>query len=72
VLVVAHHSAEGYLTPHPAEIPLPDAAIPRAWVFLWVNAAFFMGFSASLRGISRPARSIAKEGARLLEIVGLG
>lgn len=41
--VVAHHSVEAYVVAHPPEIPLPDAPIPRLWVFLWVNAAFFMG-----------------------------
>jgi glucans biosynthesis protein C len=43
VLVVAHHSVEAYVTAHPPEIPMPDPPLARAWVFLWVNAAFFMG-----------------------------
>jgi peptidoglycan/LPS O-acetylase OafA/YrhL len=49
-LVVAHHSVEAYVVGHPSEIPLPDAPIPRAWVFLWVNAAFFMGLFFFLAG----------------------
>ncbi len=54
LLVVAHHSAEAYVGPHPAEIPLPDPPIPRAWVFLWVNAAFFMGLFFFLAGYFTP------------------
>jgi glucans biosynthesis protein C len=49
-LVVAHHSVEAYVVVHPSEIPLPDPPIPRAWVFLWVNAAFFMGLFFFLAG----------------------
>ena len=60
LLVVAHHSVESYVTAHPPEVPLPDPPLARGGIFLWVNAAFFMGlffFSAatSLRG-----RSIAR------------
>jgi glucans biosynthesis protein C len=40
MLVVAHHSVEAYVTAHPPEIPMPDPPFARAWVFLWVNAAF--------------------------------
>ena len=50
LLVVAHHSAEAYLSARPVEFPLPDPPIPRAWVFLWVNAAFFMGLFFFLTG----------------------
>jgi len=50
LLVVAHHSVEAYVTAHPSEIPLPDPPIPRAWVFLWVNAGFFMGLFFFLAG----------------------
>lgn len=49
-LVVAHHAVEAYVTAHPPEIPLPDPPIPRAWVFLWVNAGFFMGLFFLLAG----------------------
>ena len=50
MLVVAHHSVEAYVVAHPPEIPLPDPPIPRVWVFLWVNAAFFMGLFFFLAG----------------------
>src|SRR5271166_3703585 len=40
LLVVAHHSVEAHVVQHPTEMPLLDPPIPRAWVFLWVNAAF--------------------------------
>ena len=50
MLVVAHHSVEAYVTTHPSEIPLPHLPIPRAWVFLWVNAGFFMGLFFFLAG----------------------
>jgi glucans biosynthesis protein C len=53
-LVVAHHSVEAYVVKHPPEIPLPDAPIPRLWVFLWVNAAFFMGLFFFLAGYFSP------------------
>ena len=60
-LVVAHHSVEAYVVEHPQEIPLPDPPIPRVWVFLWVNAAFFMGlFFFFLPAISLRVPSIAK------------
>jgi peptidoglycan/LPS O-acetylase OafA/YrhL len=54
VLVVAHHALEAYVTQHPPEIPLPDAPIPRLWVFLWVNATFFMGLFFFLAGYFTP------------------
>lgn len=54
LLVVAHHSVEAYVTAHPSEIPLPDPPIPRTWVFLWVNAAFFMGLFFFLAGYFTP------------------
>jgi peptidoglycan/LPS O-acetylase OafA/YrhL len=54
VLVVAHHSVEAYVVAHPPEIPLPDPPIPRAWVFLSVNAAFFMGLFFFLAGYFTP------------------
>ncbi|HEY1933709.1 MAG TPA: acyltransferase [Acetobacteraceae bacterium] len=54
MLVVAHHSLEAYAIPHPSEIPLPDPPIPRIWVFLWVNAAFFMGLFFFLGGYFTP------------------
>jgi glucans biosynthesis protein C len=50
VLVVAHHSVEAYVTAHPPEIPMPDPPLARVWVFLWVNAAFFMGLFFFLAG----------------------
>lgn len=55
LLVVAHHSVEPYVVLHPPELPLPGAPIPRAWVFLWVNAAFFMGLFFFLAGYFTPA-----------------
>ncbi len=50
LLVVAHHSVEPYVTAHPPEIPLPDPPLARGAVFLWVNAAFFMGLFFFLAG----------------------
>src|SRR5208283_825927 len=50
VLVVAHHSVEPYVVPHPPELQLTGPPIPHAWVFLWVNAAFFMGLFFFLAG----------------------
>ncbi|HML08277.1 MAG TPA: acyltransferase [Xanthobacteraceae bacterium] len=50
MLVVAHHSVESYVTAHPPEIPLPDPPLARGVVFLWVNAAFFMGLFFFLAG----------------------
>jgi glucan biosynthesis protein C len=63
VLVVAHHSVEAYVTAHPSEIPLPDPPIPRAWVFLWVNAGFFMGLFFLLAGYFTPG-AFDRKGAR--------
>ena len=54
ILVIAHHSVEPYVSHHPAEWVLPDAPIPRAWVFLWVNASFFMGTFFFLGGYFMP------------------
>ncbi len=50
LLVVAHHSVESYVTAHPPEVPLPDSPLSRGAVFLWVNAAFFMGLFFLLAG----------------------
>ncbi|HXZ01266.1 MAG TPA: acyltransferase [Stellaceae bacterium] len=50
MLVVAHHSVEAYVTAHPPEIPLPDPPLAQGSVFLWVNAAFFMGLFFFLAG----------------------
>jgi glucan biosynthesis protein C len=50
LLVVAHHAVEAYVTAHPPEIPLPDPPLARGGVFLWVNAAFFMGLFFFLAG----------------------
>ena len=54
LLVVAHHSVEPYVVSHPPEMPLPGLPIPHAWVFLWVNAAFFMGLFFFLAGYFTP------------------
>ena len=54
LLVVAHHSIEAYVARHPPEIVLPDDPIPRAWVFLAVNAGFFMGLFFFLAGYYTP------------------
>ena len=54
MLVVAHHSVEAYVVAHPPEVPLPDPPIPRAWVFLWVNAGFFMGLFFLMAGYFTP------------------
>ena len=54
LLVVAHHSVEPYVSAHATEMPLPGVPIPRAWVFLWVNAAFFMGLFFFLAGYFTP------------------
>ena len=62
LLVVALHSAEAYLSPRPVEFPLPDPPIPRAWVFLWVNAAFFMGLFFFLAGYFTPGAFDRKGG----------
>jgi len=70
-LVVAHHSVEAYVAQHPPEIPLPDAPIPRAWVFLWVNAAFFMGLFFFLAGYFTPDAFDRKGGAKFLADRGL-
>ncbi|MGA7323315.1 MAG: acyltransferase family protein [Rhodomicrobium sp.] len=62
LLVVAHHSVEPYVTAHPPEIPLPDAPFVRAGVFLWVNAAFFMGLFFFLAGYFTPG-AFGRKGA---------
>ena len=66
LLVVALHSAEAYLSPRPVEFPLPDPPIPRAWVFLWVNAAFFMGLFFFLAGYFTPGAFDRKGGGAFL------
>jgi len=58
--VIAHHSAEAYVVARPPEIQLPDAPIPRLWVFLWVNASFFMGLFFFLAGYFTPGLSIER------------
>ena len=63
LLVVAHHSVEPYVSMHPPEMPLPGPPIPRAWVFLWVNAAFFMGLFFFLAGYFTPG-AFDRKGAR--------
>jgi glucans biosynthesis protein C len=70
-LVVAHHSVEAYVVQHPPEIPLPGPPIPRAWVFLWVNAAFFMGLFFFLAGYFTPAAFGRKGGTTFLAGRGL-
>jgi peptidoglycan/LPS O-acetylase OafA/YrhL len=54
LLVVAHHSVESYVTAHPPEVPLSDPPLVRGGVFLWVNAAFFMGLFFFLAGYFTP------------------
>lgn len=54
VLVIAHHSVEAYVSRNPPEWVLPGPPIPRAWVFLWVNACFFMGLFFFLAGYFMP------------------
>jgi glucans biosynthesis protein C len=54
MLVVAHHSVESYVNPHPPEIPLPDPPFAHGGVFLWVNATFFMGLFFFLAGYFTP------------------
>ena len=66
LLVVAHHSVEPYVTAHPPEIPLPDAPLARAGVFLWVNAAFFMGLFFFLAGYFTPGAAGRKGAASFL------
>ena len=63
MLVVAHHSVEAYVTRNAPEIPLADPPIPRAWVFLWVNAAFFMGLFFFLAGYFTPG-AFERKGVR--------
>jgi len=70
-LVVAHHSVEAYVVAHPPEIPLPDPPIARAWVFLWVNAAFFMGLFFFLAGYFTPGAFDRRGGFKFLGDRGL-
>lgn len=70
-LVVAHHSVEAYVVAHPPEVPLPDPPIPRGWVFLWVNAAFFMGLFFFLAGCFTPSAFDRKGGGKFLADRGL-
>ena len=62
-LVIAHHSVESYVTRHPPEMVLPDPPIPRLWVFLWVNAGFFMGLFFFLAGYFTPGAYDRKGGS---------
>ncbi|RBP11209.1 peptidoglycan/LPS O-acetylase OafA/YrhL [Roseiarcus fermentans] len=66
LLVIAHHSVEPYVVTHPPEMPLPGPPIPRAWVFLWVNAAFFMGLFFFLAGYFTPEAFASKGGSAFL------
>ena len=66
LLMVAHHATEAYVSGRPVEFPLPDPPIPRAWVFLWVNAAFFMGLFFFLAGYFTPGAFDRKGGAAFL------
>ncbi|SRR5581483_10662571 len=54
LLLVAHHSIESYVTGRPPEVPLPDPPLARGGIFLWVNAAFFMGLFFFLGGYFTP------------------
>ena len=54
LLVVAYHSVEPHVSAHASEMPPPGPPIPRAWVFVWVNAAFFMGLFFFLAGYFTP------------------
>ena len=71
LLVVAHHSVESYVTAHPPEIPLPDPPLARGAVFLWVNAAFFMGLFFFLAGYFTPGAFDRKGTATFLADRGL-
>lgn len=66
LLVVAHHSVEAYVSDRSPEVVLPDAPIPHAWVFLWVNASFFMGLFFFLAGYFTPGSYDRKGGGRFL------
>ena len=66
LLVVAHHSVESYVTAHPPEVPLPDPPLVRGGIFLWVNAAFFMGLFFFLGGYFTPGAFDRKGPARFL------
>ncbi|HUK81592.1 MAG TPA: acyltransferase [Verrucomicrobiae bacterium] len=63
LLVVGHHSVEAYVSTHASEIVFADAPIPRAWAFLGVNAAFFMGLFFFLAGYYTP-QSFDRRGVR--------
>jgi glucans biosynthesis protein C len=71
LLVVAHHSVEAYVTAHPPEIPLPDPPLARGGIFLWVNAAFFMGLFFFLAGYFTPGAFDRKGAANFLSDRGL-
>ena len=71
LLVVAHHSVEAYVTAHPPEVPLPDPPLARGGVFLWVNAAFFMGLFFFLAGYFTPGAFDRKGPASFLGDRGL-
>jgi glucans biosynthesis protein C len=75
ILVIAHHSVEPYVTRSSNEWVLQDEPIPHAWVFLWVNASFFMGLFFFLAGYFMPgacarrsAGTFARERLRRLGI----
>ncbi len=54
LLVIGHHSVEAYVAAHAPQIVFADAPIPRAWAFLAVNSAFFMGLFFFLAGYYTP------------------
>jgi peptidoglycan/LPS O-acetylase OafA/YrhL len=66
LLVVAHHSVESYVTASPPEVPLPDPPLVRGGIFLWVNAAFFMGLFFFLGGYFIPGAFDRKGAATFL------
>lgn len=66
LLVIAHHSVEAYVARHAPEIALLDAPIPRAWSFLAVNAAFFMGLFFFLAGYYTPGAYDRKGAGRFI------
>jgi glucan biosynthesis protein C len=66
LLVVAHHSVESYVTAHPPEVPLPDPPLVPGAIFLWVNAAFFMGLFFLLGGYFTPGAFDRKGAAAFL------
>ena len=63
ILVVSHHAVEPYANQPAPEALFSDEPIYGLWSFLWVNAAFFMGFFFFLAGIFMP-RSYDRKGFR--------